>query len=76
MDPRYAHPRPRFEDDIVKTQRVEAGRKSFDVTLRKNHAGEFVKVVEFGAHGPRGSVIVPIEGINDFIQALQFVTVP
>ncbi len=52
------------------TEKVIADRKIFFLDLKENARGRFVKITE-DVRGRRDTIILPIEIIDEFIDALQ-----
>ena len=56
-------------DRVIKSERLTVERKDFEISLRENDRGQFVRIDE--TRGPRrNSVIVPWEGLDDFRRTL------
>lgn len=72
--------RPHFfgTERVIKSHRIVTSQKFFELSLRENQHGKFVKIVEGWVDSNRvvSKTIVPLDGINEFIQALQQITMP
>ncbi len=51
------------------TEKVLSDRKIFFLDLKENNRGRFVKITE-DVRGRRDTIILPIEAIDDFMEAL------
>ncbi len=60
----------RRSDHPIHTEKVFADRKIFFLDLKENDRGRFVKITE-DVRGRRDTIMLPIEVLDDFIQALQ-----
>jgi hypothetical protein len=58
-------PRPRVQEDTLKTETIQVERKTFIFTLKENPRGRFLRISEV-VNGRRDNVIVPATGLNDF----------
>ena len=56
----------RRSDEPIHTEKIFADRKIFFLDLKENDRGRFVKDVR----GRRDTIMLPIEVLDDFIQAL------
>ena len=63
-DKRGADERP------IHTEKILADRKIFFLDLKENGRGQFVKITE-DVRGRRDTIMVPIEFLDDFIDALE-----
>ena len=52
------------------TEKIIADRKIFFLDLKENNRGQFVKITE-DVRGRRDTIMVPIEFLDDFIDALE-----
>ncbi len=52
------------------TEKIVTDRKVFFLDLKENDRGRFVKITE-DVRGRRDTIMVPIESLDDFIEALQ-----
>ena len=68
-----AQPRP--AEEVLAEETLVIERKKFQITRRKNPRGQFLKITEESG-GHRNSVIVPLEGFEDFMEALDRVVPP
>lgn len=66
---RRSEPQPRPAEEILRSEHVDLNRKRFTITLRQNHRGQFLKISE-DVHGRRNSIIVPLEGYEEFMDCL------
>lgn len=58
------------EDRPLHTEKVLADRKIFFLDLKENDRGQFVKITE-DVRGRRDTIMVPVEFLDDFIDALE-----
>lgn len=56
-------------DNIIEAREVQIERKHFQVQLRENDRGKFLRITE-EAHGRRNTIIVPTTGVGDFTAAI------
>ena len=63
-------PQPRPAETIEHEEIVHIERKKFHVSRRKNVRGAFLKITE-ECNGHRNSIILPIEGLEDLLDALE-----
>ena len=59
-------------DNLIAIRDVQIERKHFIIEFRENDRGRFVRITE-EAHGRRNAVIIPSTGLDDFIDAFDFV---
>ena len=59
-----------MREDELYTAKINTNNKLFYVDLKKNQAGHFLKVSEM-AHGKKTFILIPAEGIQDFIEAFE-----
>lgn len=57
-------------DRPIHTEKIIADRKIFFLDLKENERGQFVKITE-DVRGRRDTIMVPIEFLDDFIDALE-----
>ena len=70
MDYEEDNRRPRRQDNQpIHTEKLESDRKKFFLDLKENDRGQFVKITE-DVRGRRDTIMVPIEVLDDFIDAL------
>jgi hypothetical protein len=60
-------PRPRVEEDTLKTETIQIERKTFIFTLKENPRGRFLRISEV-VNGRRDNVIIPAPGLDDFLK--------
>ena len=58
------------DDKPIHTEKIIADRKIFFLDLKENDRGQFVKITE-DVRGRRDTIMVPIEFLDDFIDALE-----
>ena len=58
------------DDRPIHTEKILADRKIFFLDLKENGRGRFVKITE-DVKGRRDTIMVPIEFLDDFIDALE-----
>jgi hypothetical protein len=58
------------DDRPIHTEKILADRKIFFLDLKENGRGQFVKITE-DVKGRRDTIMVPIEFLDDFIDALE-----
>lgn len=56
-------------DDLLHTEKILADRKTFYLDLKENARGKVVKITE-EVSGNRDTIMVPVEVLADFIDAL------
>jgi hypothetical protein len=61
----YGQPRPPFNEDTLKSEKVQIERKTFLFTLKENPRGRFLRITEDVA-GRRDTIIVPATGLEEF----------
>ena len=54
----------------IHTEKIQSERKTFFLDLKENDRGRFLKITE-DVRGRRDTIIVPIEIIDDFCDALE-----
>lgn len=68
--------RPRMEEKTFETKQVKVQRKTFLIERKSNSQGGFVRINEFSDNRQSGRpnmVIVPEEGFDEFMEALEAV---
>jgi hypothetical protein len=63
-------PRPTLREDTIETRQLQIERKSFLVMLKENPRGRFIRISE-EANGRFNSIMIPCEGVQDFLKMLQ-----
>jgi hypothetical protein len=61
--------RPRHEEQILHTEKIQIERKVFVFSLRENSRGRFLRITE-DVGGRRDAIIVPAPGLTEFCQAV------
>lgn len=56
-------------DHIIEAKQLQIERKHFNVELRENDRGKFLRITE-EAHGRRNTIIVPSTGVDEFTGAI------
>jgi hypothetical protein len=59
-----------LDNGLLHTEKIIADRKTFYIDLKENSRGMVVKITE-DVSGNRDTIMVPVEILGDFIQALQ-----
>ena len=59
-----------MDNGLLHTEKIIADRKTFYIDLKENSRGMVVKITE-DVSGNRDTIMVPVEILGDFIQALQ-----
>ena len=67
--PQPYNPLPRVPEDILATKSLKLERKEFQITLRQNERGKFIRIVEDN-RGRFNCVIVPEDGLEAFRDAV------
>ena len=62
-------PRPCVQEDTLKTELIHIERKSFQLTLKENPRGRFLRITE-DVGGKRDTIIIPATGLAEFKQLL------
>jgi hypothetical protein len=62
-------PKPRVDEDTLKTDKIQIERKTFIFTLKENPRGRFLRITE-DVNGRRDNVIIPSTGLDDFKKIL------
>ncbi len=65
--------KPYFEEEVLKTERIQIERKTFIFTLRENPRGRYLRITE-DAGGRRDTVIIPSTGLEDFARIINEIT--
>lgn len=68
--PQAFPPKPTLREDTLETRQIQIERKSFLVMLKENPRGRFLRISE-EANGRFNSIMVPGEGLRDFLKILQ-----
>ncbi len=58
------------DDDSIYTEKIIADRKTFFIDLKSNARGRVVRITE-KVSSNRDRIMVPVEILDDFIEALQ-----
>lgn len=56
-------------DNVIEAKQVQIERKQFNLELRENDRGRFLRITE-EAHGRRNTIIVPSTGVENFTAAI------
>jgi PurA ssDNA and RNA-binding protein len=56
-------------DNVIESKQLQIERKVFQVELRENERGKFLRITE-EAHGRRNTIIIPSTGVNQFTAAI------
>ncbi len=56
-------------DSIIQSKQLQIERKHFQLELRENDRGKFLRITE-EAHGRRNTIIVPSTGLEEFAAAI------
>jgi hypothetical protein len=62
-------PRPFVQEDTLKAGELQIERKFYDLTLKENAKGRFLRITE-SAGGRRNVVIIPASGLKEFQKLL------
>jgi hypothetical protein len=65
----YGEPRPRIQEDSLKTGEIDVERKTFCFALKENPRGRFLRITEIKG-GMRESILIPATGLKDFQKLL------
>jgi hypothetical protein len=60
-----ASPKPRVDEDTLKSETIQIERKKFIFTLKENPRGRFLRITE-DVNGRRDNIIVPSTGLEEF----------
>lgn len=58
-------PKPRVEEDTIRSEQIQIERKSFLLALKENARGRFLRITE-DVGGRRDTIIIPAPGLEDF----------
>ena len=58
-------PRPFVQEDTLKNAEIQIERKSFNIALKENPRGRFLRITE-DTGGKRNTIIIPTTGLTDF----------
>jgi len=61
--------RPPSNETVIRSERIQIERKSFQFTLKENPRGRFLRITE-DVGGRRDSIIVPATGLEEFCRVL------
>jgi hypothetical protein len=64
----YHEPKPFVQEDTLKAGTIAIERKTFEMVLKENPRGRFLRITEKGGSN-HSSIIIPAPGLEDF-QAL------
>lgn len=67
--PPSPYDRPRIQEDTLKESFIQCERKSFQLTLKANLRGAFLRISEGGTKG-RSAIIIPSTGLKEFQKLL------
>lgn len=56
-------------DNVIEATQLQIERKIFQVELRENDRGRFLRITE-EAHGRRNTIIIPSTGVDQFTAAI------
>jgi len=62
-------PRPFVQEDTLKTELIHIERKSFQLTLKENPRGRFLRITE-DVGGRHNTIIIPSTGLAEFKKLL------
>lgn len=62
-------PRPFVQEDTLKTELIHIERKSFQLTLKENPRGRFLRITE-DVGGRHNTIIIPSPGLAEFKKLL------
>ena len=62
-------PRPFVEEDTLKSEQIQIERKVFNLVLKENARGRFLRITE-GMGDRRNNIIIPSTGLKDFQKLL------
>jgi hypothetical protein len=65
----YGEPRSPVNEDTIKSVELQIERKFFQITLKENARGRFLRITE-DVGGRRNSIIIPATGLEDFKRVL------
>ncbi len=56
-------------DNVIDAKQLQIERKHFQLELRENDRGKFLRITE-EAHGRRNTIIIPSTGVDEFTAAI------
>jgi hypothetical protein len=59
---------PPVAEDTLKSERIQIERKSYQLTLKENPRGRFLRISE-ESNGIRNNIIIPAPGLEAFVKA-------
>ena len=62
-------PRPFVEEDTLKSEQIQIERKVFNLVLKENARGRFLRISEENG-AKRNTIIIPSTGLKDFQKLL------
>ena len=62
-------------ENVIESKQLQIERKFFQVELRENDRGKFLRITE-EAHGRRNTIIIPSTGVDQFTAAIGQVLSP
>lgn len=62
-------PKPPVVEETLKTEKIQIERKSFQLTLKENPRGRFLRITE-DVNGRRDTIIIPSTGLEEFKKIL------
>jgi hypothetical protein len=67
----YAQQQPRqpVQEDTLKSEQIQIERKTFNLTLKENPRGRFLRISEEN-NTKRNAIIIPAPGLADFKQVI------
>ena len=68
--PQSLPPRPTLREETLETRELQIERKHFLALLKENPRGRFVRISE-EANGRYNSIMVPGDGLKEFLKMLQ-----
>jgi hypothetical protein len=60
-------PRPQVQEDTLKSEQIQIERKTFNLTLKENPRGRFLRISEEN-NSKRNAIIIPAPGLAEFKQ--------
>jgi len=70
----YHAPRPEYRppvrEDVLRERMILIERKAFDVALKENMRGRFLRITE-NASGRMNTLIVPATGLKEFLKQVE-----
>ena len=64
-------------EDVIAEQEIIVERKRFEISLRSNSRGQFIRVIESGVMSTRrNSIVIPLAGVANLITAIEHVLPP